>query len=103
MKGVNRMAVLSRDEFFDRVQKIVGTDTTDESLTFIEDMTDTYNSLDEKANGDGTDWEQRYKDLDESWKEKYKKRFFSGGSSRVIEEVKDIEEKKEVTYDDLFE
>lgn len=97
------MAVLSRDEFFDRVQRIVGTDTTDESLTFIEDMTDTYNSLDERANGDGTDWEQRYRDLDESWKEKYKKRFFSGGSSRVIEDVKDVEEKKEVTYDDLFE
>lgn len=97
------MAVLTRDEFFDRVQKIVGTDTTDESLTFIEDMTDTYNSLDERANGDGTDWEQRYKDLDESWKEKYKKRFFSGSSSRVIEDVKDEEEKKEVTYDDLFE
>lgn len=97
------MAVLTRDEFFDRVQKIVGTDTTDESLTFIEDMTDTYNSLDERANGDGTDWEQRYRDLDESWKEKYKKRFFSGGSSRVIEDVKDVEEKKEVTYDDLFE
>ena len=97
------MAVLTRDEFFDRVQKIVGTDTTDESLTFIEDMTDTYNSLDEKANGDSTDWEQRYHDLDESWKEKYKKRFFSGGSSRVIEDVKDVEEKKEVTYDDLFE
>ena len=61
------MAVLTRDEFFDRVQKIVGTDTSDDSLTFIEDMTDTYNNLDEKANGDGTDWEQRYKDLDEAW------------------------------------
>jgi hypothetical protein len=103
MKGVSNMAVLTRDEFFDRVQRIVGTDTTDESLTFIEDMTDTYNSLDERANGDGTDWEQRYHDLDESWIEKYKKRFFSGGSSRVIEDVKDVEEKKEVTYDDLFE
>ena len=41
------MAVLTRDEFFDRVQKIVGTDTTDDSLTFIEDMTDTFNNLDE--------------------------------------------------------
>lgn len=97
------MAVLTRDEFFDRVQTIVGTDTTDESLAFIEDMTDTYNSLDERANGDGTDWEQRYHDLDESWKEKYKKRFFSGGSSRVIEDAKEVEKEKEVTYDDLFE
>ena len=97
------MAVLTRDEFFDRVQKIVGTDTSDDSLTFIEDMTDTYNNLDEKANGDGTDWEQRYKDLNESWKEKYKKRFFSGGGSVLAKEVVDEEKEKDVTYDDLFE
>lgn len=97
------MAVLTRDEFFDRVQKIVGTDTSDDSLTFIEDMTDTYNNLDEKANGDGTDWEQRYKDLDESWKEKYKKRFFSGGGSVLVKEVADEEKEKDVTFDDLFE
>lgn len=97
------MAVLTRDEFFDRVQRIVGTDTSDDSLTFIEDMTDTYNNLDEKANGDGTDWEQRYKDLDESWKEKYKKRFFSGGGSVVVKEAVDEEKEKDVTFDDLFE
>jgi hypothetical protein len=97
------MAVLTRDEFFDRVQRIVGTDTSDDSLTFIEDMTDTYNNLDEKANGDGTDWEQRYKDLDESWKEKYKKRFFSGGGSVLVNEVVDEEKEKDVTFDDLFE
>lgn len=97
------MAVLSRDEFFDRVQRVVGEDTSDETLSFIEDMTDTYNSLDEKANGDGTDWEQRYRDLDESWKEKYKKRFFSGGgSARIVEETKE-EEKKDVDFEDLFE
>ena len=97
------MAVLTRDEFFDRVQRIVGTDTSDDSLTFIEDMTDTYNNLDEKANGDGTDWEQRYRDLDESWKEKYKKRFFSGGGSVVVKETVDEEKEKDVTFDDLFE
>lgn len=97
------MAVLTREEFFDRVQSVVGTDTSDDMLTFIEDMTDTYNSLEERATTDG-DWEQRYHDLDESWKEKYKKRFFSGGgSSRVIEEVKTEEEKKDIDYDDLFE
>ena len=97
------MAVLTRDEFFDRVQRIVGTDTSDDSLTFIEDMTDTYNNLDEKANGDGTDWEQRYRDLDEAWKEKYKKRFFSGGGSVLVKEVVDEEKEKDVTFDDLFE
>lgn len=97
------MSVLTRDEFFDRVQKVAGTDTSDDTLTFIEDMTDTYNSLEEKASGDGNDWEQRYHDLDESWKEKYKKRFFSGGTSRVIEESKEEQKEDIVDYDDLFE
>lgn len=97
------MAVLTRDEFFDRVQRVAGTDTSDDTLTFIEDMTDTYNSLEDRANGDGNDWEQRYHELDESWKEKYKKRFFSGGSSRVIEEVKEDKKDEVVDYDDLFE
>lgn len=97
------MAVLTRDEFFDRVQRVAGTDTSDDTLTFIEDMTDTYNSLEDRANGDGNDWEQRYHELDESWKEKYKKRFFSGGSSRVIEDVKEDKKDEVVDYDDLFE
>lgn len=98
------MSVLTRDEFFERVQEVVGTDTSDNMLTFIEDMTDTYNSLEERANGDGADWEQRYHDLDESWKEKYKKRFFTGGgSNRIVEEVKEEDDKKDVDFEDLFD
>lgn len=96
------MGVLNRDEFFERVQAVAGTDTSDETLQFIEDMTDTYNSLEERANGDGIDWEQRYHDLDDSWKAKYKQRFFSGGTvSRIPEEEKEAEERK-IDYDDLF-
>lgn len=97
------MAVLTRDEFFDRVQKIVGTDTSDDTLTFIEDMTDTYNNLEDKAKVDGADWERRYHELDESWKEKYKRRFFTGDSVRVAEDEKKLEDKYGVDYDDLFE
>lgn len=96
------MAILTRDEFFDRVQKVAGTDTSDETLAFIEDMSDTYNSLDEKANGEGADWERRYHELDESWKEKYKKRFFSGGGSRIIEEKEIVDDKKDIDFNDLF-
>ena len=97
------MAVLSRDEFFERVQKVVGTDTSDDTLTFIEDMTDTYNDLEDKANVDGSDWEKRYRELDESWKEKYKRRFFTGGSAKIVEEVKEEDDKRDVDYEDLFE
>lgn len=98
------MAVLSRDEFFERVQSIVGTDTSDNSITFIEDMTDTYNNLEDRANVDGNDWERRYHELDNSWKEKYKRRFFTGDTSRIKNEVEnEVVETRDIDYDDLFE
>lgn len=79
------MAVLNREEFFSRLQTAIGTDTSDDSISLIEDMTDTYNDLESRANGDGTNWEQKYKELDESWKKKYRHRFFSGnGNSRIV-------------------
>ena len=73
------MAVLPRDEFFNRIKDTLGNDTSEESITFLEDMTDTYNDLEKKANGDGIDWEQKYKENDEAWRKKYQHRFFSGG------------------------
>lgn len=77
------MAVLSRDDYFTRLQTVLGSDTSDEGIALLEDMTDTYNDLEQRANGDGVDWEQRYRELDESWKKKYSHRFFSGGASSI--------------------
>ena len=73
------MAVLTRDEFFESIQSRVGTDTSDDALKFVEDMTDTYNTLEQSANGDGIDWKERYDQLDASWREKYRHRFFTAG------------------------
>ena len=98
------MSVLNRDDFFNRIQNIVGTDVSDDSLSFIEDMNDTYNDLESRANGDGIDWQQRYNELDEAWKEKYKKRFFSGGSSYTPKADKDPDpQPSNVDYEDLFD
>lgn len=86
------MAVLTRDDFFTRLQTVLGSDTSDEGISLLEDMTDTYNDLEQRANGDGVDWEQRYKELDESWKKKYRHRFFSsGGGSYVPPQAQDDE------------
>lgn len=98
------MAVLSRDEYFNRLMDRVGTDTSDDAIKFIEDFTDTYNSI--TAGGGSTDdWEKKYKELDEAWRRRYTARFFSGD----VFDVPDTEEKKvEITEEtikpeDLFE
>ena len=102
------MAILNRDDYFARLQTIVGDNTSDESIQFIEDMTDTYNDMETRANGDGVDWEQRYHELDESWKQKYRHRFFSGNGASNIgngnsTDNSDFEERsKTITINDLF-
>lgn len=102
------MAVLTRDDYFSRLQTILGNDTSDEAIALMEDMTDTYNDLENRANGDGVDWEQRYKELDESWKQKYRHRFFSSNGTSAIgnpgERIQETEEDraKKITIDDLF-
>lgn len=96
------MAVLSREDFFSRLNDFVGDDSSDETISFVEDMTDTYNDIEARATGDGIDWEERYRENDEAWRKKYRSRFFSGGVSHLPTEEK-IEEKKEIEIEDLFE
>lgn len=90
--------ILSEEEFLNALNEVVGDDNSDNSLNFIENMTDTYNNL--KTNS-SENWQQRYEENDKNWREKYKQRFLSG------EEVKDNEEnnneEKEITtFSELF-
>lgn len=77
------MAILSRDEFFARLHDRIGSDSSDESISFLEDMSDTYNDLENKANTDNEDWKKKYYELDESWKKRYTHRFFNGDSRNI--------------------
>lgn len=99
------MAVLNKEQFFDRLSEMFAERNDDEAISFIEDMSDTYNAL--EANGSKTEWEERYKKLNESWKEKYKRRFFSGIPTIVNNEADSVEEEREsaetIDFDDLFE
>ena len=106
------MAVLEREDFFTRIHQRIGDDSSEEAIGFMEDMADTYNEMEKRANGDGVDWKQRYQDLDESWRKKYTHRFFSaGGGTASTAEPQDLSDEKEkeerkaerITYANLFE
>lgn len=94
--------VLTREEFFEAINKRVGENTDDESLKFIEDMTDTYNSL--GADRSIEEWEKKYNDLDVEWRERYRRRFFEGKEDIVGENREVVEDESEpTTFDELFE
>lgn len=102
------MAVRTREELLESVRNRIGDQNDDETIAFLEDITDTINDLEEKAKGDGTDWESKYKENDKEWRKKYTERFYSPEPKDESDEIetddKDEKEKndKPKTFNDLF-
>lgn len=96
------MAVKTREEILETIRTRVGDQTDDETISFLEDVTDTLTDLETRANGDGENWEQRYKDNDSEWRKKYKERFFSSKPDEPKEPKQEEEEEKPKTFEDLF-
>lgn len=96
------MAVKTREEILETIRTRVGDQTDDETISFLEDVTDTLTDLETRANGDGENWEQRYKDNDAEWRKKYKERFFSSEPDEPKEPKQEEEEENPKTFEDLF-
>lgn len=104
------MAVLSREEFLNQIHERIGDDSSDESIKFLEDMTDTYNALEEKINDNGEDWKHKYELNDAMWKKRYQTRFFSGNGysnnpdseSEESPEDKALQRATTISMNDLF-
>ena len=100
------MAILSKEEFLDKVNGVLGSRSDEEAINFLEDMADTYNELEAKAKGTGEDWKQKFEENDKAWQEKYRRRFMSGGGSTVIEEKEESEPEvtaETITIEDIFQ
>lgn len=98
------MAILKRDEYFNRLQDYIGDDTSDKALTLVEDFTDTYNSFEERKS-DEVDWEKKYQENDKAWRERYTRRFFTGNSAVPGLDEVETEEKvtaENISVDDIF-
>lgn len=94
------MAVKTREELIESINTLIGEDASDDSLAILEDFTDTYNDLSEKAS-DNTKWKEKYEENDSEWREKYRKRFLEG-DGRIEEEDTDEPNQVPTRYKDLF-
>lgn len=76
------MAILQKEEFMRKLHARIGTATDDESISFVEDMSDTYNDLERRVNENSSvDWEKKCKEIDDSWRARYLHRFQTGFDS----------------------
>lgn len=96
------MAVRTKEELMNMINERIGEDDSDETLEFLEDVTDTLNDFESKSTGDSEDWKAKYEENDASWRKKYRDRFFNN-SVEEIEENEEVETEKEPkTFEDLF-
>lgn len=99
---------LERDNFFEKVKEIVGDRTDETAIAFIEDATETYDTLTDRAEGgEVEEWKRKYEQNDKMWSERYKERFFNGKPPKYkrteTTEIDDNGEyKQNITIDELF-
>lgn len=98
------MAIKSKDELLNSIKGLLKDDTSDESISLLEDVTDTFANYENGT--DNENYKQKYEEKVqevEDWRKKYRDRFFNTGSE---DNPKKIEEKEpepvKKTFDDLF-
>ncbi len=101
--------IKTKAEILEQIKNKFSEDTSDETLSFIEDVSDTLTDLEGKATGQ-EDWKQKFEDNDKMWREKYKSRFFAGednpksdlGGNAGDEDDDEDTPPQPKTYDELF-
>lgn len=99
---------LERDDYFEKIKEIIGDRTDETALQFIEDVTETYDALTERAEGgEAESWKQKFEENDKMWSERYKERFFNGKPPKYKRtETTEIDDngdyKQNITIDELF-
>lgn len=94
---------LSRDEYMALVNRLYDGRTDDEALADIENLTDTYDEL--ENNADRSEIEA-LKSENENLRKRYRNRFFNPVTNEQIikDQEDDVErDSEEVTFDDLFD
>lgn len=96
------MSIVSKEELIKRVTEKFGNELDDDTISLVEDISDTLDDFENKAS-DTTDWKEKYETNDKEWREKYVARFNEGGASSEETNEENIEPPKNLTYENLFE
>nr|DAJ75333.1 MAG TPA: hypothetical protein [Caudoviricetes sp.] len=92
------MAVRTTQEIFDSLRASFGESPDDTQLAMLEDVSDTFNDLNERST---EDWRTRYEENDKAWRKRYTDRF-SGKADPDPEPDPEPDPPKPLTYDSLF-
>lgn len=88
------MAVKSKEELLNAVNALSAENLEEQVLTLMEDVADTMDNL--------SDVEAKLKELDESWKKRYRERFLKGELPDTVTDDKTEDVPKVKDFKDLF-
>jgi hypothetical protein len=92
--------VKTKEEILAEIKAYIGDRTDDETVSLVENVTDTLSDMEKNGNA-----EARVKEVEDMWRTKYMERFFDGDKEEKIAEVKEEEEKdksEEIKIEDLY-
>lgn len=90
--------VKTKEELLSSLRTVFGDNTDDNTLSIIEDVSDTMDSF----NGDGTDWKAEADRIDKEWRQKYHDRFFNSVPDDVDPLDAGSPDPKPLTFEALF-
>ena len=92
--------VKTKEEMLAELKEYIGDRTDDETVSLVENVTDTLSDMEKNGNA-----EARVKEVDDMWRAKYMERFFDGDKEEKIAEVKEEEENgvaEKIKIEDLY-
>lgn len=98
------MSVRTKEELLESIRSRIGDDSSDETIAFLEDVTDTFSDLETKAKGDGKDWKAEAERIDAEWRTKYRDRFFNDKPEDEPDDDPVVPDSiVKMSFDDLFD
>lgn len=94
--------IKTKEELIEAVKLRFDGDDSDETISLLEDITDTFDDLESRTEG-VDEWRAKYEENDREWRKRYIDRF--SGAVEAEEETSLFvpEEEKTNRYEDLFE
>lgn len=95
--------IKTKEELLAEIKAYIGERTDDETVSLVENVTDTLSDMEKNGNA-----EARVKEVEDMWRAKYMERFFDGDKEEKITEVKEDEEteekarSEEIKIEDLY-
>ena len=96
--------VRTQEELIKQIKDLLGDNDSDEALSLLEDVSDTYKDFEDKTS-DKEDWKTKYEENDKAWRTKYKERFSQPIESKDDSDDDDSDDDsndKPLTFENLF-